>query len=159
MDFLSDPLPDSEKRPSTFTDSIQLVTICGQLLSHRQQGFVEHTHGLISLGFWDRQQQLDVRLEQTLNGMALHDPYQLVFDDPMAYFTVLAAQAAVLMLFKARRTAPWGAEDSDDGVVEFEKRALVAAQQMISLSKVLVELSYFKVSPFPSKSCYSRLTP
>ena len=145
-DFLrSLPLQSDNQTPSTFTDSIQLFAICGQLLSHQQQGVVEHTQGLISLPFWDRQQQLDARLEQALKGMSLDDPYTLIFQDPMVYFTVLAAQASALILFKSCRTAPWGMEDTTDGAAEREKRAIVAAQQMTTLSKALVELSYFKV--------------
>ncbi|EUC40001.1 hypothetical protein COCMIDRAFT_109926 [Bipolaris oryzae ATCC 44560] len=149
MDFLPSPLLVSESKiPSTFTDSIQLVAICGQLLSHQQQGVVEHAQGLISLGFWDRQQQLDARLEQAIQGMALDDPYALIFQDPMAYFTVLAAQASSLMLFKSSQIAPWGTNESNDVAVECEKRAMAAAHQMIMMSKALVELSYFKIHPF-----------
>lgn len=146
MEFLSDPLPDSEtKIPTSFTESIQLVTILGQLHSHRQQGTVEHTHGQISLDFWDRHQQLSVRIEQALDSVALHDPYAWIFQDPMACFTVLAAQAAVLMLFKASQTAPWGSDDRDSIAADCERKAMLAAEQMILLSKALVELSYFKV--------------
>lgn len=149
MEFLPSPLLQSDtKVPSTFTDSIQLVAICGQLLSHQQQGVVEHTHGLISLEFWDRQQQLDARLEQALKGMSLDDPYTLIFQDPMAYFTALAAQASALMLFKSSRTAPWGMKDSSDVALKCEKKAMAAAQQMALLSKALIELSYFKVDCF-----------
>jgi hypothetical protein len=152
MKFLSSPLLQSEaKAPSTFTDSIQLVTICGQLLSHQQQGVVEHTHGLISIEFWDRQQQLDAKLEQVLRGMCLADPYTLIFQDPMAYFTALAAQASALMLFKSSRTAPWGTQDSSDVAAECEKRAMAAAQQMTMLSKALIELCYFKVGSSASQ--------
>jgi len=137
--------------PSTFTESIRLVTICGQSLSHRQQGTVEHTRGWISLDFWDRQQQLDVRLAQTLTGMPLEDPFSLVFKEPMAHFTVLTAQTAVLMLFNASQTAPWGMQDqviSSDS----ERGATAAAQQMVTLSKALVELSHFKVIVPPEPS-------
>lgn len=115
---------------------------------HQQQGVVEHTQGLRSLPFWDRQQQLDARLEQALKGMSLDDPYTLIFQDPMVYFTVLAAQASTLMLFKSCRTAPWGMEDTTNDAAQHEQRAVVAAQQMTTLSKALIELSYFKVS-FP----------
>lgn len=79
--------------------------------------------------------------------MALHDPYALIFQDPMAYFTVLAAQAAVLMLFKASQTAPWGPDDRASIAADCEKKAMIAAEQMILLSKALIELSYFKVLP------------
>lgn len=150
MKFLPSPLLQSDnKAPSTFTDSIQLVAICGQLLSHQQQGVFEHTHGLISMEFWERQQQLDARLEQALKGMCLDDPYTLLFQDPMAYFTTLAAQASALMLYKSSQTAPWGMKDSIEVAAECEKRAIAAAQQMTILSKALIELCYFKVSsPF-----------
>lgn len=152
MEFLSDLQHDSEpKTPSTFTESIRLVTICGQSLSHQQQGTVEHTHGWISLDFWDRQQKLDATLTQSIEGMALHDPCALVFLDPLPHFTALAAQAAVLMLFKASQSAPWGLEGLEnyqDVASEYERRALAAAQQMVTLSKALIELSYFKIHPF-----------
>jgi len=98
----------------------------------------------MSLDFWDRQQQLDVRLAQTLTGMPLEDPFSLVFEEPMAHFTVLTAQTAVLMLFNASQTAPWGMQDqvvSSDS----ERGATAAAQQIVALSKALIELSYFKV--------------
>ncbi|KAF2996707.1 hypothetical protein E8E13_005551 [Curvularia kusanoi] len=149
MKFLPSPLLQSDnKAPSTFTDSIQLVAICGQLLSHQQQGVFEHTHGLISMEFWERQQQLDARLEQALKGMCLNDPYNLIFQDPMAYFTALAAQSSALMLYKSSQTAPWGMKDSIEVAAECEKRAIAAAQQMTILSKALIELCYFKIHPF-----------
>ena len=81
--------------------------------------------------------------------MALDDPYALIFQDPMAYFTVLAAQASSLMLFKSSQIAPWGANEGSDVVAECEKRAMAAAHQMIMMSKALVELSYFKVKTTP----------
>ncbi|KAF9698487.1 hypothetical protein EKO04_003887 [Ascochyta lentis] len=149
MDFLPRALLLSDAKISyTFTDSIQLVAICGQLLLHQQQGTVEHAHGLIALGFWDRQQQLDARLEQVFKGMSIHDPYALIFQDPMACFTVLAAQASALMLFNSSRTAPWGTKDGNMIAKGREERAMAAAQQMITLSKALIELSYFKIHPF-----------
>ena len=99
----------------------------------------------MSLDFWNRQQQLDVRLAQTLTGMPLkEDPFALVFEEPMAHFTVLTAQTAILMLFNASQTAPWGMQDkviSSDS----ERGATAAAQQIVALSKALLELSYFKV--------------
>jgi hypothetical protein len=146
MEFLHSPSPVSEtKIPSTFKDSIQLVAICGQSLSHQQQGIVEHAHGLLSLGFWDRQKQLDARLQQALKGLSLHDPYALIFQDSMAHFTVLAAQASALILFKSCRKAPWGTNDGTDASADLKDRATAAAQQMIMLSKALIELPYFKV--------------
>jgi hypothetical protein len=146
MEFLPAPtLGPETKIPSPFTESIQLIAICGQLLSHQQQGIVEHAHGLMSLGFWDRQQQLDARLEQVLQGMSLDDPYALIFPDPMAYFTVLTAKASGLMLFKTSQKAPWGTNHGCNEAAECEKRAMAAAQQMILMSKALSELSYFKV--------------
>jgi hypothetical protein len=50
------------------------------------------------------------------------------------------------MLFKYSRKAPWGTNDGTDALAECEKKAMAAAQQMIVLSKVLIELSYFKVN-------------
>ncbi|KAL7772694.1 hypothetical protein CFE70_002655 [Pyrenophora teres f. teres 0-1] len=143
-DLQADPHTDI---PSTFTESIRLVTICGQSLSHRQQGTVEHTRGWISLDYWDRQQQLDVRLAQTLTSMPLEDPFSLVFEEPMAHFTVLTAQTAVLMLYNASQRAPWGIQDQAMSS-ESERGATVAAQQMVTLSKALIELSHFKVHPY-----------
>ncbi|KZM22332.1 DNA binding [Ascochyta rabiei] len=139
------PLQTDNQPPSTFTDSIQLIGICGQLLSHQQQGAAEHTQGLMSLPLWDRQQQLDAGLEQALKGMSLDDPYTLIFQGPMVYFTVLAAQASALVSFTSCRTAPWAMEDTTKGAAQREKRAVEAAQQMTTLSKALIELSYFKV--------------
>ncbi|RMZ66366.1 citrinin biosynthesis transcriptional activator [Pyrenophora seminiperda CCB06] len=153
-EFMSDIYADRHTDiPSTFTESIRLVTICGQSLSHRQQGTVEHTRGWVSLDFWDRQRQLDVRLAHTLTGMPLEDPFSLVFEEPMAHFTVLTAQTAVLMLYNASQTAPWGVQDhitSSDS----ERGAAAAAQQMVTISKALIELSHFKVHPYTPMLLY-----
>jgi hypothetical protein len=146
MEFLPSPLFVLEtKISSTFTGSIQLIAICGQLLSHQQQGIAEHAHGLISLDLWDKQKHLHAGLEQAFEGMSSHDPYALILQDSMSCFTELAAKALDLMLFKSSRKAPWGTNNGSEMLVECEKRAIAAAQQMIVISKALIELSYFKV--------------
>ncbi|KAL1642554.1 hypothetical protein SLS58_005322 [Diplodia intermedia] len=145
MDFLSEYQP---KGHSTFMEFIRLVALCGQSLSHQQQGIVEHTYGCFSLEFWDRHQRLDARLTQSIESMSLYDPCAVVYMDSMPLFTHMAAHAAVLMLYKAGQTAPWGLEDYQGALSEHEGRALAAAQQMIKLSKSLIQLSHFKVHPF-----------
>ncbi|EKG11416.1 Transcription factor fungi [Macrophomina phaseolina MS6] len=149
MDFLSElSLGVQPKAYSTFTEFIRLVTLCGQSLSHHQQGTVEHAYGCFSLEFWDRHQRLDNSLTQSIDSMSPHDPCALVFMDPMPLFTHMAAQAAVLLLYKASQTAPWDMEDYQGVINKYEARALAAAQQMVTLSKSLIELSHFKVHPF-----------
>src|SRR4051794_7565493 len=93
--YLFDPKPDEQLRPqSSFAEAIQLVTLCGQSLSHQQQGTVEFAHGCFPLEFWDRHQRLDLRLTQSIDCMALSNPCALVYLDAMPLFMHMAAQAA-----------------------------------------------------------------
>jgi hypothetical protein len=148
MEFLAgQPLQASTETLSTSRSSIQLVALCGQVLSHQQQGNVEHTHGFTSLEFWDRQQQLNARLELAFKGMPLGSQSALVLHDLMACFSLSAAQVSALMLFSTSQTSPWGMEGDSNTVAKCEKRARSAVQQITVLSKALIELSYFEVIP------------
>jgi hypothetical protein len=145
MDFLSDTPSSPIAVPSTFTDSIRIITLCGEVLTHTLRGAVEHAHNWPSPDFWTRQQHLDSKLTQSLEGLCLHDPCALVFQNPMSHFTALAAHAAVLMLYKASLTAPWGEGDYTEVMNEGRRKAVLSSQQIVSLSRALSELSYFKV--------------
>lgn len=147
MGFLTDAQQeDPPVALSTFTESVRLVTLYGHSISHQRQGTVEFTRGSFSLDFWGRHQQLNDSLTRSIDSMSLQqDPCVLAYLDPMPLFTHMAAQAAVLVLYMAGQGSPWGAHEYPDPVCQDEHRALMAAQQMVALSKALIKLSYFKV--------------
>lgn len=153
MEFLSEVITGSDQRTlSSFTECILLVTICGRSVSHRQQCTVERVYGNISQDFWNRHQWIDTILSQKIQILSLNDRYALELMDPMPLFTNMAAQATVLSLCKAIQSVPWETDDYQAVIDEYENRALLAAHEIVTLSKALTHLSCFKAS------CLSPLT-
>ncbi len=77
--------------------------------------------------------------------------------DCMLLFTNMVAQTTVLYLCEIMESMTWQTDEHRNATMEFKRRSLVAAQEIVSLTRSLAHLSYFKVrlplslarSPFP----------
>jgi hypothetical protein len=147
--FLSEAIASSDHAIlSSFVECINLATICGRGISHRQRSTVERVYGDVSQDFWDRHQWLDDILTQRMQILSLHYPSASEQVDPMLLFTNMVAQTTVIYLYKTIESMSWETDEYQISVLSYEKRAMCAAREIVVLAKALSQLSYFKVHPF-----------
>jgi hypothetical protein len=153
MGFLSEAIiaVDEQQQQgslSPFTESIILATICGRALSHRQQTSVERSYSNVPQHFWGRHEWLDEMLRTRVKTLIQHDPTAVQHSDPLLLFTNMVAQANVLYLCKVMDSMSWESTEYWKASVDFKQRALLAAKEIVVLSRSLARLSYFKVLLF-----------
>ncbi|KFZ17735.1 hypothetical protein V502_04426 [Pseudogymnoascus sp. VKM F-4520 (FW-2644)] len=149
MGFLSEAIASTDQNwSSPFTESIILATICGRALAHGQQSAVEHVYGNVPEHFWDRHEWLDMMLMIRSNNLLQNYLPATQHVDCMLLFTRMMAPTAVLYLCKVIESVAWETEEYSGAIAEFKQRSLVAAQEVVGLTRSISHLSYFKVHPF-----------
>ncbi len=73
----------------------------------------------------------------------------------MLLFTNMVAQTTVLQLYRIIEPMSWETDEHRLISLECEKRAVLAAQEIVILAKSLSQLSYFKASPLAVSSFFS----
>lgn len=148
MGFLSQVMAttDCQASLSSFAECIIMSTICGRCLSHRQQSNVERIYGDMSMDFWDRHLWLDGILQQRIQTLSLQYPSTSEHVDSLLLFTHLMLQATVLYLYKIAVSMPWDADEVEVLILDYKNRSSAAAQEIITSTKSLRQLTYFKVS-------------
>lgn len=131
---------------SPFTECIVLATICGRSLAHRRQSMVEHVYSQVTQQFWERHEWLYAMLEARYDGMLKSYPAIMQQTDCMLLFTIMIAQTTVLQLCKVMESVPWENHDCREAVMDFKERSLHAAKEIVTLTRALHHLSYFKAS-------------
>lgn len=144
--FLSEAMiTDDKTTRSPFTEMVILATICGRILAHRQQAVVENVYNSVPQDFRDRHSWLNKMLETRIDLLVMN--YPSTFDsDCLLLFTKMLAQATVLYLCKSMEMMKWDTEEGKATASTYKQRSLRAAQQIVSLSRSLAELSFLKVS-------------
>lgn len=147
MPFLSEAMisVDQKSALSPFTESIILATICGRALAHRQQTSVERAYINIPQHFWDRHEWLDTMLKTRMEILKQSGTIPPQNSGSMLLFTNMLAHTTILYLCRIMDSMSWETSDYQDAIVEFKQRALLAAQEIVNLSRALAHLSYFKV--------------
>ena len=146
MGFLSEAITSIDQAgASPFTESIILATICGRALSHRQQSVVEHVYSNVPQHFWERHEWLYSMLKMRCDNLLLNYPSAMQHADCMLLFTNMMAQTTVLYLCKVIESMPWETDEYRSTIFEFKQNSLLAAQEIVNLTRSLPHLSYFKV--------------
>ncbi|KAA6409142.1 MAG: transcriptional regulatory [Lasallia pustulata] len=149
MGFLSEAITANDQSAmSPFTECTILATISGRALSHRHQSLVENIYVDASQDFWERHQWINATLTDRMQIMSHKYPPALQHVDSMLLFTSMMAQAAVLYLYKIMMRVTPATEENQAVMMEYQTRSLIAAQEIANLSKILPQLSRFKVHPF-----------
>ena len=154
MGFLIEVLTAEDQTSiSSFTECIIMATISGRALSHRHQSLVENNYIPMSQDFWDRHRWISTDLRERLEAISLR--YVPVSEqlDPMLLFTSMVAQTTVLYLYKIMNSMTPATAENQAVVVEYQRCSLVAAGEMVNLTKTLVQLSCFKVRIVKSLPC------
>ena len=149
MGFLSEVITSLVDRStcSPLTESIILATICGRAIAHRQQSAVEQVYSNVPQHFWDRHEWLDTMLKTRADILLLNYPSMSTHADCLLLFTNMVAQTTALYLCKIMESMTWQTEEHRIAMMNFKQRSLVAAQEIVNLTRSLTHLSYLKVSP------------
>ena len=149
MGFLSEAVTLMDlDRASPFLESIILATICGRTLCHRQQSVVERVYSHVPQQFWERHQWLYSMLKTRHNHFLRQYPPTMQHTNCMLLFTNMMAQTTVLYLCKTIESMTWESDEYCNAIFDFKQRSLLAAKAIVTLTRSLSHLSYFKVHPF-----------
>lgn len=114
-------------------------------MSHRQQTTAEQAHCGLSNSFWERHRWLDAILVQKAQAISTLRPVLLTMPaDPMPVFLNLVAQSTLLSHCTAIELL--GSVTESHETAQCRQRALMAAQEIVRLTGVVSQLSYFEVS-------------
>lgn len=145
--FLSEAIMDvMPQTTSPFNECVILATICGRSLFHAQQYSVRFVYGELAPNWTDQHQWLDNVLTNRLQILSQYYPSPTQICDPMLSFAHIMGQASVIHLYKGMASVVWAVDDGA-WVVEYQRRALSAAQEIVKLAKGLTEFNFFKVHP------------
>jgi hypothetical protein len=92
----------------------------------------------------DQHQWLDNVLANRLQILSQYYPSPAQICDPLLSFAHVMGQASVIHLYKGMESVVW-AVDKEAWVVEYQRRAFNAAQEIVKMAKGLTELNLFKV--------------
>lgn len=146
MGFLSEAITSMDLAGvSPFTESIILATICGRTLSHRQQSVVEHVYNHVPQHFWERHEWLYAMLKTRCDNFVLQYPSAVQHTNCMLLFTNMMAQTTVLYLCRVLESITWVTDEYRSAIADFKQTSLLAAKEIVSLTRSLPHLSYFKV--------------
>jgi hypothetical protein len=148
MEFLADAISSSGPvLSSPFIELVMVATVCGRALIHHYQALVESNYNTSIRNFHDRHEWIHSSLVQRLEIIATHTTNTTENSDPVLLFTRMLGQTTVLYLY---HTLELSAYDFDTleiaSVIEYDEIALLAAQEMVSLTKILSQINSFKVS-------------
>ena len=130
---------------SSFLECIVLATICGRSISHMQQSTVERLYGQVSQDFWDRHKWLDTLVTQRIQALSLQYLCPSEQVDPMLLFTNMFAHATFLFLTKIIETLSRETGEYQPTVLEYAKRSLSVAHEIVRLTRAISQLGCFKV--------------
>lgn len=146
MGFLTDLVDATDQSSiSPWVECIIMSTILGRALSHRHQAAVANTCLSFSWDFWDRHQSIDTILTQRIHILTQKYPSTSQHVDPMLLFTKMLGHITVLHLDKTMRDILCDTDGELSLRMEYKSSALRAAQTIIDLTRLLAQLSYFKV--------------
>ncbi|EED22652.1 conserved hypothetical protein [Talaromyces stipitatus ATCC 10500] len=133
---------------SPFTECIVLATICGRALLHKHCASVERVYGHTSNDFWDRHHWIDNILTQRITMLSMKYPPASQNIDPMLIFTEMVANTAILFLYKIINLMPCQTITNSTNVIEYKKRAVKAAGEIVSITRALSFFTQAKIHPF-----------
>ncbi|KAJ5953511.1 hypothetical protein N7454_000407 [Penicillium verhagenii] len=142
--FLSEAIMDvMPQTTSPFNECVILATICGRSLFQAQQCSVRFAYGDIAPNWTDQNRWLDNVLNNRLQILSQYYPSPTQICDPMLSFAHIMGQASVIHLYKGMESIVW-AVDEGALVLEYRRRALSAAQEIVKQAKGLTKIYIFK---------------
>ena len=128
---------------SYMSQFILLATACGRTIAHGQQSAVEQTYGDALQGFMDRHEWLDTLLIERLQAISpISRPR-----DPLFLFSHMMTQCTILKLYKVLQSNARSVNDPNSKtLLQYQQRAIAAADKIVSYAAHLDQFNLFKVS-------------
>lgn len=98
-------------------------------------------------------------LKARYDSLVVQYPAAMQQTDCMLLFTNMMVQMTVLYLGKVIESTPWEKVDYRALILDFKQKALLAAKEMVNLTRWLLHISYFKVDDHPSPDPHFPLIP
>lgn len=147
MGFLTQSITaDDQSSMSPFAECIILASISGRALSHRHQSLAESLYVNMSQDSWDRHKWIGAELTEKIALLSLNYASASEQMDPLLLFTSMVAQTTVLYLYKIMNSMIQVTAENQATVSEYQRCSLVAAGEMVSLTKSVMQFNCFKVS-------------
>ncbi|KAL4915419.1 fungal-specific transcription factor domain-containing protein [Aspergillus aurantiobrunneus] len=147
MDFLPEAI--SANGPvvtSPFTEQVIMATICGRALVHHHQALVEGNYASSIHNFHDRHNWIHGTLVQRLEILS---PSRADANNPLLLFARMLGQTTILYLYRALELSAYEFDTMGiASLIEYDQIAVLAAQEMVSLTHQLSQLNSFKIHPF-----------
>ncbi|KAH6641047.1 hypothetical protein F5144DRAFT_505989 [Chaetomium tenue] len=141
------PAATAQNEPSTlspFAECTVLAALYGRCLAHRRAS-LNDAGTKPRYDFWTHQEWLAAAVEKRIQMLA---PCAAVDNEPMVLFTHLLAQSAVVFLSNTVQRASWHTPEPRLVMAAYERRAAVAALEIVRLARAVPPLSCFRVHPF-----------
>lgn len=141
------PAATAQNEPSTlspFAECTVLAALYGRCMAHRRAS-VKESGTKPPYDFWTHQEWLASAVEKRIQMLA---PCAAVDNEPMLLFAHMLAQSAVLFLSNTVQRASWHTLEPQVVAAAYERRAAVAALEIVRLARAVPSLSCFKVHPF-----------
>lgn len=129
---------------SPFAECVVLAALHGRCMIHRW-ACVREEAGVEPYDFWARQEWLASVAERRVQMLV---PCSAVDTDPILLFAHMLAHSAVVFLSNTVQRAPWRTLDQQLATAAYERRASVAAMEIVRLAMAVPSLSCFKAHPF-----------
>jgi hypothetical protein len=128
---------------SPFAECVVLAALYGRCMTHRRASV--QGPGTGPYDFWMQQERLASAVERRIQILT---PCSAVDDSPMLLFAHMLAHGAVILLSKTAEQAPSQTLEQEILIAAYQRRASVAAWEIVRLAKAVPSLSAFRMHPF-----------
>ncbi|PYH99810.1 citrinin biosynthesis transcriptional activator CtnR [Aspergillus ellipticus CBS 707.79] len=148
MGFLPEVIAAGDSVPQTWlTECIVLATLCGHSLLHKHQTTAEQMLCGVSNGFWQRHQWLEAILAKWARIISATQPVIATRPiDPMLLLLNLVAHSN--LLYHCTVVDSVSLAMGNEVVLGYRQRAWMAAQEIVRLTRMVSQLSFFEIHPF-----------
>lgn len=147
MGFLWKALAAQDVGPtSAFVECVLVATLCGRALSHRHQFSMDKAFFNATENFWDWNQGTSAIVIRRMDLFSVNYQPALQEADPTILFISMMWRTTILCLYQTIDRVVPPTQRKEPAVVEFTRRASIAAQEMVKLTTSLLQGSHMKVS-------------
>lgn len=152
--FLSEITSGQREPPySSFVDMILTLVNSGRCLNHQRRCLAENAHRTGTSAFWDRHRSIDILLTKNKAYSIPQPSHDFIEADPLLLLSKMMSNALVLTMYKLINAVVLDTTRHKTEIEQYEQKALIAAEEITTLSGLIPSLSYFKVILTSASRC------